>query len=96
MREAIDYVKNDILDFFRTINADKGHVLPPGPFQVQRMIHYNPQQKAAFEEAIEELISEGLVERRDGNIFLTHSPYAEPCTGVRARKVAKAERRALR
>ncbi len=25
-----------------------------------------------------------------------NSPYAEPCTGVRARKVAKAERRALR
>ncbi len=28
--------------------------------------------------------------------LIAHSPYAEPCTGVRARKVAKAERRALR
>ncbi len=32
----------------------------------------------------------------DFPLYPNNSPYAEPCTGVRARKVAKAERRALR
>ncbi len=32
----------------------------------------------------------------DFQCYFIISPYAEPCTGVRARKVAKAERRALR
>lgn len=77
MRKDVAYVKNDILDFFRSMNADKGHALPAGPFQVQRMNHYNPKQRAAFDQAVDELVSEGLVERREDDIFLTQKGVDE-------------------
>ena len=41
-------VKRDILDFLRDNHLDVGGPLHEGPFYVQKMVHYNANQKAAL------------------------------------------------
>jgi hypothetical protein len=64
-------VKHDILDFLRDNHLDVGEPLHEGPFYVQKMVHYDAKQKAAFPGAVEELVAEGLVEKRDDTVILT-------------------------
>jgi hypothetical protein len=64
-------VKRDILDFLRDNHLEAGEPLHEGPFYVQKMVHYNAKQKAAFKAAVEELIAEGLVEKREDAVILT-------------------------
>jgi hypothetical protein len=64
-------VKRDILDFLRDNDLDVGDPLHEGPFYVQKMVHYNAKQKTAFVAAVEELVAEGLVEKRDDTVILT-------------------------
>jgi hypothetical protein len=64
-------VKHDILDFLRDNHLDVGEPLHEGPFYVQKMVHYDAKQKAAFPAAVEELVAEGLVEKRDDTVILT-------------------------
>jgi hypothetical protein len=60
-------VKRDILDFFRDNRLEVGNPLHEGPFYAQKMVHYDPKQKAA----VEELVAEGLLEKRDDTVILT-------------------------
>jgi hypothetical protein len=69
--DEIAGVKRDILAFLRDNRVDVGEPLHDGPFYVQKMAHYDAKQKAAFNAAVEELIAEGLVERRDDAVILT-------------------------
>jgi hypothetical protein len=64
-------VKHDILDFFHENECDAGDPLHEGPFYAQKMVHYTATQKAAFNIAVEELVAEGLVEKRDDTVILT-------------------------
>ena len=64
-------VKRDILDFLRDNHLNVGDPLHEGPFYVQKMVHYNAAQKAAFNAAVEELVAEGLVEKHDDTVLLT-------------------------
>jgi hypothetical protein len=64
-------VKRDILDFFRDNRLEVGDPLHEGPFYAEKMVHYGANQKAAFHAAVEELVAEGLLERRDDTVILT-------------------------
>ena len=64
-------VKHDILGFLRDNHLDVGDPLHEGPFYVQKMVHYDAKQKAAFVAAVEELVAEGLVEKHDDTVILT-------------------------
>jgi hypothetical protein len=64
-------VKRDILDFLRDNRLDVGDPLHEGPFYVQKMVHYDAKQKAAFHAAVEELAAEGLVEKHGDTVILT-------------------------
>ena len=64
-------VKYDILDFLRDNRLDVGDPLHEGPFYAEKMVHYDAKQKASFVAALEELVAEGLVEKRDDTVILT-------------------------
>jgi hypothetical protein len=64
-------VKRDILDFLRDNHTEVGDPLHEGPFYAEKMVHYDAKQKAAFNAAVEELIAEGLLERRGDAVILT-------------------------
>jgi hypothetical protein len=56
-----DKIKGDILSQFKAENADVGHTLPPN-WLVRYGMTLNPKEKAVFDEAVNELITEGIVE----------------------------------
>jgi hypothetical protein len=64
-------VKHDILEFLRDNRLDVGDPLHEGPFYAQKMVHYDAKQKAVFHAAVEELVAEGLLEKRDDIVILT-------------------------
>ena len=64
-------VKRDILDFLRDNRSEVGDPLHEGPFYAETMVHYDAKQKAAFHAAVEELVDEGLLEKRDDAVILT-------------------------
>lgn len=72
---ALERVKQDIMDFFAKTNAEVGHVFAVKPFYHQVMLHYNPKEKGAVEEAMKQLVSEGLVEEKEGSHFLTQKGF---------------------
>lgn len=74
-RTAVESVKSDILDFLRAMNARKGHAFPARPFSQKRLANYNPKQNGALDSALTELVSEGILEDRDGAYFVTGSGY---------------------
>jgi hypothetical protein len=49
----------------------EGDPFHEGPFDVQKMVHYDAKQKAGFHAAVEELVAQGLVEKRDDSVILT-------------------------
>jgi hypothetical protein len=64
-------VKRDILAFLRDNRIEAGDPLHEGPFYAEKMVHYDAKQKAAFHAAVEELVDEGILERRDDTVVLT-------------------------
>ena len=64
-------VMADILDLFRSTKADTGHVLNERVFLHKYNMTYNPKEKAAIDPAIAELEKRGIVEVRNGKVFLT-------------------------
>jgi hypothetical protein len=64
-------VKRDILDFLRDNRTEASDPLHEGPFYAEKMVHYDATQKAAFHAAVEELIAEGLLDRRGDAVILT-------------------------
>jgi hypothetical protein len=70
MNETVN-VKRDIVDFLRDNHLDVGAPFHEGPFYTQKMVHYDAKQKAAFKAAVEELVAEGLLEKREDAVILT-------------------------
>lgn len=71
MSNAVSFVKNDIMDFFRRTNSRSGAILPPAFFHKQYS-RYNPKQQEAFDQAVRELVTNRLLEKRDDSLYLTH------------------------
>ena len=57
MSSPVEFVKQDVLDFFADCRADAGHALNDRAFYHQRMSQWNPKQQDALEAAVNELIS---------------------------------------
>ena len=55
-------IKKDILDKFRSINAEDNHALPPNWLDSDYFGSLNWEEKLLFKKAVKELISKGLVE----------------------------------
>lgn len=71
--DAQGRVMRDILGYFRLTLAGAGDPLSLPTFHRHIMRHYTPREKDAFEPAVDALAAHGLVERRAGTIYLTHS-----------------------
>jgi hypothetical protein len=69
-------VKGDIIAFLRDNHLEVGDPLHEEPFYTQKMVHYDAKQKAAFKAAVEELVAEGVLERRDDTVILTAKGHA--------------------
>lgn len=63
-------MKQFVLALAREFNLDTGHVLPERVL-MSRSFSLNPKQKDALVPAINNLISEGIFEEKDGSAFLT-------------------------
>jgi hypothetical protein len=55
-------IKKDILDKFRSIDAEDSHVLPPNWLDTDYFESLNWEEKVVFKKAVQELISKGIVE----------------------------------
>lgn len=64
-------VISDVLDLFRTSTADVGHALNERAFLHRYIIKYNPKERSAIDSAIAKLEKEGVVEVKDGKVYLT-------------------------
>jgi hypothetical protein len=67
-------IKRDILDKFRSLNAENEDLLPPHWLEVVYLKKLNSEEKKLFKKAIQELISMGIVENVEGpslNLRLT-------------------------
>lgn len=73
MSDPVQFVKNEILNFFGERRSDVGHVLHLPAFFHQRMTHWNPKQKGSLDQAIEELTSAGFIEVKDEKISITEA-----------------------
>ena len=77
VHSARESVKSDIKDFLREMKLRAGDVLPAKPFAHQRLAKYNPKQKSALDDALSELVSEDVLEKRDEDYFVTETGYKE-------------------
>lgn len=69
-----DQVKAELLHTFRQAKARPGSLLPPKWLQRHYLPTFAPEEESAFEDAVAELIDEGLVEyveRGTPNLRLT-------------------------
>jgi hypothetical protein len=69
MMDATEHVKRDLVRFFRTYKAPtlSMHIGPLGT----HLRGYNDQWKDALQPAIDEMVTEGLMERHGSKIALT-------------------------
>ena len=72
---AVEQVKSDILECFRKTHSEIGHPLNEKIFDHQYRSQYNPKQKKAIGRAINKLIVEGLIEKKNGKIVLTEKGF---------------------
>lgn len=66
----VQNVKKYILDWFRKNNCDVGHVIAEQHI-FHMSISWNPKEKNALSDAIDELKKEGLVEDHENGLALT-------------------------
>jgi len=72
MKSEVKKIMDDILAKFKEINAEAGHVIPPRWLDLVYIPKLNPKEQDSFEEAIDYLISENLIEvDSKNNIKLT-------------------------
>ena len=67
-------IKRDILEKFRTINAEGDYILPSSWLESDYLADLDTEEKKIFKKAVNELISKGLVEQVKGaelNLKLT-------------------------
>ena len=62
-------IKRDILDKFKTIEAEENFILPADWLESNYFRHLDSEEKKIFKKAVNELISKGLVENIDGSEF---------------------------
>jgi len=60
-------IKKDILDLFRTLENEEEDVLPPELLESDYFKRLNWEEKRLYQNAVEELISNGLVENVKGS-----------------------------
>jgi predicted transcriptional regulator len=60
-------IKKDILDMFRSLENEDGDVLPPELLESDYFKHLNWDEKPLYQDAVKELISNGLVENVKGS-----------------------------
>jgi len=60
-------IKKDILDMFRTLENEEGDVLPPEWLESDYIKRLNWEEKRLYQNAVNELISNGLVENVKGS-----------------------------
>ena len=87
MTTYTEFVKQEVMDYFAETKADSGHAFNYHAFFHSRIVNWNPKQKDAFEEAINELISEGLIEKNGNSLSLTEKGvekiYPDPGSSIR-------------
>lgn len=71
MSAETKFAKQRLLDQFSSQKAEAGHALSVRGFFMKEVQRWNPKQQDALNSAIDELVSEGLIENRDGTPFLT-------------------------
>jgi len=60
-------IKKDILDMFRTLENEEDDVLPPEWLESDYIKRLNWEEKRLYQNAVNELISNGLVENVKGS-----------------------------
>jgi hypothetical protein len=80
MQNEIQFMKQEILVFFKEQNAGAGHVIQVPVFLQQRMIQWNPVHKAALDVAIQELAAEGVLHAEKEVVRLTVSGVGQVAT----------------
>jgi len=70
MSKETDFAKTEILACLSKSNSDVGQVLRESMF-FQMTLNWNPKQKESLLLAIDELISDGLLEKHNSNCALT-------------------------
>ena len=60
-------IKKEILDMFRTLENEDGDVLPPELLESDYFKHLNWEEKRLYQSAVDDLISNGLVENVKGS-----------------------------
>ena len=60
-------IKRDILEKFRTINAEGDYILPASWLESEYLKDLDTEEKKIFKKAVDELISKGLVEPVKGS-----------------------------
>ena len=60
-------IKRDILEKFRTINAEGDYILPTNWLKSEYLANLDSEEKKIFKKAVNELISKGLVEYVKGS-----------------------------
>ena len=60
-------IKKDILDLFRSLENEEGDVLPPDLLEADYFKRLNWEEKRLYQNAVNELISNGLVENIKGS-----------------------------
>ena len=62
-------IKKDILDMFRSLENEDGDVLPPELLETDYFKRLNWGEKSIYQDAVKELISNGLVENVKGSVL---------------------------
>ena len=60
-------IKKEIMDMFRTLENEDGDVLPPELLESDYFKHLNWEEKRLYQSAVNDLISNGLVENVKGS-----------------------------
>ena len=68
-------VREGLLNVMRDANAQAGHSLNAKAVQFQLMPKLNPKQRELLEPAADQLVAQGIFEKRDGHYFLTATGY---------------------
>lgn len=65
-----DDVRNMILDWFKRNNSDVGHVMDERNLLHSILMKLNPKQNKVFDEAIDELVKDGLIEIKNNKLLI--------------------------
>jgi len=65
-----DDVRDMILGWFKRNNSDVGHVMDERNLQHSIVMKLNPKQKKVFDETINELVKDGLIEIKNDKLLV--------------------------